>query len=326
MSSSETDDVATLPTVAALDVCAVVKEERRGASIQLDDSYFRGQELAVGAVETASRLTQRRDIAAQSRQLYDEIQLDFDSLTRDNLRAASTQFQELLRRLPEVCYLRRHSPGTCFVIPEWMRSRGKVNYGARIYFFREDDAPAPTDVLERNIEAVVTGDRAGFERYQGALHGYPECCIDYFSGHERGERTGPEVQAVEQIAEYIDESAMPEGDLPSTPTDAIVDGIFETPQVYAFFAREFFPEPDCDRARHRGIAIYDTLCDTYPERMVKDYFRINAGWSYLMAKATVSESRNTKRPSPGSLGREQLLFYLPLSVTVGLYQSRETRQ
>jgi hypothetical protein len=303
-----------------------MSKKRRGASIQLDNSYFRGQELAVDTVEAASRLTERQDIAAHSRQLSNDIRLDVDSLARDTLRAASTQFRELLRQLPEVRYLRQRSPGTCFVIPEWMRSRGKLNYGARIYFFREDDAPAPTDVLERNIEAVVTGDRAGFERYQGALHGYPECCIDYFSGHERGETTGPELDAVEQITEYIDESAMPDGDTPSIPIGRIVEGIFQTPQVYAFFTREFFPEPDCDHARHRGIAIYDTLCDTYPERIVRDYFRINAGWSYLTAKATVSENRSTKRLSPGSLGREQLLFFLPLSVTLDLYQNGEMRQ
>lgn len=324
VSFSNTDGVAGLPTFAALDVRAVVEKERRGASIQVDAEYFRGQESAIDAVEVASSLTERRNIASQSRQLYNKIQIDFDSLTRKNLKSASTQFRNLLQQLPEVHYLKRQFPGTCFVVPEWLRTPGEVKYGARIYFFREGDAPAPTDILDRNIDAVVTGNRDEFEQYQGALHGYPECCIDYFSAYERQEETGPELEAVEPIADCIDENEVSkQGGIPSSSIADIVDGIFDSPHVYAFFAREFFPEPNCDQARNRGVSIYDTLCDAYQEPIVKDYFRINAGWSYLMAKATAAERKSSRRPAPGSLGREHLLFYLPLSATLQLYQSDE---
>lgn len=324
MSSSVTEDIAALPTFAALDVRAVIEKERRGASILVDEEYFRGQELATNAVETTLSLTERQNIASQSRQFYNQIQIDFDSLTHKNLKSASTQYRELLQQLPEVKYLKQHFPGTCFVIPEWLQTPKELKYGARIYLFREDDAPAPIDILNRNIDAVVTGDRAEFERYQGALHGYPECCIDYFSEYERSEETGPELEAIEPIVEYINENTIFDPDTHSTSIDTFIDGIFESPHVYSFFAREFFPEPDCDQARHRGVSIYSSLCDAYTEPLVKDYFRINAGWSYLMAGSTAPDKMNSRRPSAGTLGREHLLFYLPLAVTVQLY--RETKE
>lgn len=316
MASTNTDSVAALPTFSALDVRAVIEQKRRGASIQVDESYFRGQDLAIEAVGTASTLTDRRNIVSQSRRFYDQIQVDFDSLTRDNLISASTRFRQLLQRLPEVQYLKQVFPETCFIVPEWLRTGGEVKYGARIYFFRDDTAPAPSDILQRNIEAVVADDRADFEQYQGYLHGYPKCCIEYFSTHERQKKTGPELEAVEPIENYIDDDVIAEHQACSASIEDIVDGIFETPQAYAFFAREFYPEPGCEQARHRGVSIYETLSNTYPEALVKDYFRLNAGWSYLMAKATAPEQMSAKRPVPGSLGREHLRFYLPLRVTV----------
>lgn len=316
------NSVAALPTFAALDAQAVLKNERRGASIQLDETYFRGQELAIDTVGGAQSLTGRQNIASQSRRFLRQIQIDINSLSRENLRSASVQFRDLLQQLPEVNYLREQFPGSCFVVPEWLRTPNELKYGARIYFFREEDSPVPTDILDRNIDAVVTDTRGKFEQYQGALHGYPECCIEYFSGSKRTEKSSPEVRAVEPIASSIDESQMLEGhETHQISIDDCIDGLFEMPHVYAFFAREFFPEPDCDEARRRGIRIYDALSDAYPEPVVKDYFRINAGWSYLTAKATTPYRTNSSRPSPGALGREHLLFYLPLAVTTQLYQN-----
>ena len=316
------NSLATLPAFAALDIRAVLENERRGASIQLDEKYFRGQELAIDTVEGAQSLTGRQKIASQSRDLFNQIQIDVDSPSRENFRSASIQFRNLLQQLPEVNYVKQQFSGTCFVIPEWLRTPKEVKYGARIYFFREGDSPVPTEVLERNIDAVVTGNRSKFEQYQGALHGYPECCIAYFSGSKRTDELSPEVQAVEPIAGSIEDAQMPEeSEIHSISIDDVIDGLFETPHVYGFFAREFFPEPDCNRARQRGVSIYDTLCNAYPEPVVKDYFRINAGWSYLSAKATAPYRTSSSRPSPGSLGREHLLFYLPLAVTTQLYQN-----
>ncbi|MFW5950033.1 MAG: hypothetical protein ACOCR6_01625 [archaeon] len=322
LSLSDDDNIAALPTFAALDVRAIMENERRGASIQVNDEYFRGQELAIDAFETPSPLTERQNIASQSRRFYEQIQIDIDSLSHENLKSASTQYRHLLQQLPEVRYLKKQFPGVCFVVPEWSRTPTEVKYGARIYFFRKGKSPAPSDILDQNIDAVVTENRSKFDRYRGALHGYPECCVDYFSGYERNEDTGPELDAVEPIAEFIRENEVStEEDIPSLSIDDIVNGIFESPHVYAYFAREFYPEPGCDQARHRGVSIYDTLCKLYPVHIVTNHFQINAGWSYLMAEATVQDTKISSCPSPGSLGREHLLFHLPLAVTIQLYQS-----
>ncbi|MEF8799625.1 MAG: hypothetical protein V5A56_01140 [Halolamina sp.] len=282
----------------------------------MDESYFRGQERAIDAINSTSSLEKRQQLASKSRHRLQQTQVDLDSFTRETLQSESASFREALQRLPEVQYLEQRFPGSCFIVPEWQRKAEGITYGARIYFFRENDAPAPTDVLDRNIDAVVTDDQAAFARYQGALHGYPECCIEYYAEHERQTDTGPEVEAMEPIAPYVDDELGSEEMDRSASIEQLMAGLFETPQAYAFFAREFFPRPGCEQARRRGISIYETLCEAYPEELVKDYFRINAGWSYLMAKATTPDGRSATRPSPGSLGWEHLLFYLPLSVTV----------
>lgn len=319
MSPSETA-VGALPTFAALDSYLVLEQRRDGSSIQLDKSYFSGQTRAIETVETTQPLAKRRRIVSQSRQLYNRIRIDFESLTRANLETASASFRQLLQQLPEVRYFKQQFPETCFVVPEWLRSDGRVDYGARIYFFREESAPTPDDILTRNIEAIITDNRADFERYQGQLHGYPDCCVEWFATHDRQQATGPELAAVEPIDDCLDDDTLEDGPPTSVSVDEITNGLFEIPDVYGFFTREFFPEPDCDRARQYGLSIYEALCDAFPDALVEDFFRINAGWSYLMAEATAATAGRSHRPAPGSLGREQLLFYLPLSKTLCEYR------
>lgn len=322
MSTVNKDAVSALPAFVALDAYSVLERERRGASIQLSDDYFRGQRRAIDAVETASSLSERQKVVSQSRQLYDQIQVDFESLTHESLETASAKFRQILRQLSELQYLRQNFPETCFVVPEWLRERGHVRYGARIYFFREGSAPAPEEIVRRNIEAVVTGERGAFDAYQGRLHGYPECCIEYFTDTRQRE-AAPELEAVEPIADYIDDQAIADRSDLSSSIEDVVDGLFETPNVYAFLAREFFPEPECDRARRHGLSTYETLCDAYPDELVDDYFRITAGWSYLMANAMAPSTGVPESPSPGSLGREHLLFYLPLSAVLAFSRYQE---
>lgn len=134
MSSSVRNCVGSLPTFAALDSYAVLKQERWGASIQVDESYFHGQMKAIDAIDS-SDLTKRREIATQSYNLIDNVHIDIDSFTEDNLQTASTRFRGILQQMPEVQYLKHNFPETCFVVPEWLRTQGRVKYGARIYFF-----------------------------------------------------------------------------------------------------------------------------------------------------------------------------------------------
>lgn len=315
MSPSETA-IGALSTFAALDSYLVLEQRRNGSSIQLDASYFGGQTRAIETVRTTPALAKRQRIVSQSRQLFEQTRIDFESLTRANLKKASASFRHLLQQLPELQYLKQQFPETCFIVPEWLRSDGSVDYGARIYFFGEESAPTPDEILHRNIEAVITDNQTDFERYQGRLHGYPDCCVEWFATHERQQTTAPELAAVEPLVDYIDDDALEDRPLNSVSINELTDGLFETPDVYGFFTREFFPEPGCDRARQYGLSIYEALCDVFPEPLVEDFFRTNAVWSYLMAQATASTAGRSQRPAPGSLGRKHLLFYLPLSTTL----------
>ncbi len=309
MPSSVRNRVNGLPTFAALDSYAVLEKERRGASIQVDESYFRSQLKAIDAIDSVE-LTKRREIITQSYDLYDNIQIDIDSFNKENIQIASSRFRQILQQMPEAQYLKHSFPKTCFVVPEWLRAQGRVKYGARVYFFREDSAPDPDEIIQRNIEAIVDDKQGDFAQYQGRLHGYPDCCIDYFSSYNRQRDAAPEVEAVEPLSDAINDNVLQDASNSSASIEEFFEGIFQLPDIYAFFAREFYPEPDCTQARKHGISIYDVLCDGCPETLIKDFFRINAGWSYQMAHS-ISSPIEASKPSPGSFGREHLLFHLP---------------
>ncbi len=312
MSTPDPETVAGLPTLAALDAYTVLAGERRGASVQVDDTYFRGQKAVIDAVDTTPQLSQRQDIVGQSQNVYEEIHVEFDELTEDTLWTASEKLVDVLQQLPEFQYLDEQFPGTCFILPEWLRTDRGVDYGARIYFFRAESAPEPVEVVRQNIEGVVADESGEFESYLGRLHGYPGCCTEYFATYDRTTERAPELEAIDPVADHVD--APVRADVLDTSTETVVTDLFDTEAAYSFFAREFFPEPDCERAQTRGEAIYDRLRETFAETLVEDYFRFNVGWSYLMAQS-VAAPDGSGRPAPGSLGREHLLFYLPLSVT-----------
>lgn len=306
-----------LPTFAALDSYAVLEQERRGASIQVDESYFRGQMKAIDTIDSVD-LTKRREIVTQSYNLTDNIHIDIDSFTEENLQTASTRFRQILQQMPEAQYLKHNFPETCFVVPEWLRTQGSIKYGARIYFFREDSAPDPDEIIQRNIEAITDDKRDDFAQYQGRLHGYPDCCIDYFSSYNRQGDAAPEVEAVEPLTDAINDDVIQGGSDSTMSIEESFERIFEIPDIYAFFAREFYPEPDCNQARQQGISIYDVLRDGCPEALVNDFFRINVGWSYQMAHDLSSPTKASSKPLPGSFGREHLLFYLPFRSVLSL--------
>jgi hypothetical protein len=121
------------------------------------------------------------------------------------------------------------------------------------------------------------------------------------------------VTSTDVLRDYIDGDALsPEREDPTSIHD-IVDGLFESPDAYAFFTREFFPEPGCPTARRLGTTIFDLLTEAYSTPLVKDFFRINAAWSYQIAQRLTAEGAADTRPDPGSVGAEQRDFYLPLA-------------
>lgn len=298
--------IRRLPGFVALGAHAVLHGRKKGESVQLDETYFNGQLTVLEAIGS-SGLERRTRTIRDSLDVYEDMRVESDAITRETLREESRRFRETLQDLPEVVHLRDNFPGTCIVVPEWDRASGGVGYGPRVYFFRDGDAPDPEDIVRRNIDAVLAEDRERFERYQGHLHGYPGCCIDFF--HTRAADSVPEQRSVAPFADRVDEEALA-NEPASVSVEDLFPGLLEDEGAYAFFAREFYPEPGCDTARGKGERIYDELAAAFPDRLVADYFRLNFGFSYLMADRV--GGIGTPRPSPGALGREHLYSYLPL--------------
>lgn len=300
-------DVDALPAFVALDSYSVLTGQRRGTSIQLDETYFTGQLGALQNFDIGSAADQRAEILENSRRTYAGIDIELDSLTEENLWDASTKFRRKLQRVPEVSYLTQNFPGQCFVVPEWLRTGKRLHYGARIYFFGDENPPEPEDILRENIEAIVADSFETFERYQGQLHGYPDCCIEFYQNRSP-DAPSPEWRAVEPFADRIRSDALGQGLALS------MDEIFSTTpgreEISGFFTREFFPEPGCETAKTKGRTIYEDLESAMPEDLVRDYFRLNFGIDYLVAQAV--HQSGDRRPEPGEFGREHLLFYLPL--------------
>lgn len=310
-------DVHALPGFVAIDALSVLTGGRRGASVQLTSGYLVGQQRVLEAVDLPQSADDRRAICRESQRIWEDINIDLGTLNERTLWEASVRFQRLLRQLPEVRYLKRHYPETCFVVPQWLRTPSEVRYGARVYFF-DDDAPGPESVLEENIQAVLADSQESFERYQGSLHGYPECCIDYYVGSTRSPDTdSPESRSIAPFDEHVCTDPLDSGSPLSSSFDEILHGFLTNPQSYAFFAHEFYPEPGCETARRKGVDIYERLTEVLPESVVRDYVRFNFGWSYLMARAV--RNRATKTPEPGRFGREHALLYLPLRIVLAQY-------
>jgi hypothetical protein len=239
--------------------------------------------------------------------MYRGIGVTVDSFTEEGLWNASTQFRRELQNIPEINHLKRQFPGQCFVVPEWLRTEERLHYGARVYFFQDDDSTTPTDVMRENINAILRDSFQEFERYQGRLHGYPDCCIDFY--HERSSNApSPEWRSIEPFADRINDE--PLGGGISSSIDDVLPQFSGWDDRYVFFAREFFPEPGCETALTQGEAIFECLSSEYPTPLVEDYFRLTLGYNFLVARAV--HTGGTHRPDPGELGEEHLMFYLPL--------------
>jgi len=80
----------------------------------------------------------------------------------------------------------------------------------------------------------------------GKLLGYPSCCVQRYVNDRLLEDVGVEMRASRQVKELQEDE--------------------EAPNVYAYFARSFFPcEPRCRSARGMGRRTFDLLSDVNPE-------------------------------------------------------------
>lgn len=304
----QTANIGALPTFAALDALGVRTGHRRGASLQLNEAYFDGQLQVLQALEHITGFETRIKTLERSSEMYARFTINIDSVSREDLVEASRQFHQFLHQLPEVNALKNAFPGTCLAVPEWLRIPSEVKYGARVYFFRDGEAPDPDEIIQTNIEAVINETRAQFDRYLGQLHGYPECCIEFLQ--HRSNDSPPEDRSVRPFSTHVDADLLQNNANTSRSIAEILPTISSTDEFYAFFARAFYPERDCETARTKGREIFDEIADTYGEPLATDHFRINFGTSYLRGRGVVEEAN--RHPTPGRLGREHLYFYLPL--------------
>ena len=306
-------ELGEVPTFVALDAASVLESSRRGASVQLDDAYY-GTTLSVlddgpDHEDGDGTSTDRVETLQRSRERWRNDRPEVASGTETALRRASDELRALVDDLPEVEFLRSNYPGTCFGVPEWLRSGDQIQYGVRVYFFA-DDAPSPGDVVDRNVTDAVGNRQRAFEAYKGRLHGYPECCVAAF-GDRRPDAPAPEWRSVAPLSDRIDDENLGT----DASVEAVVPGFFDDGAGDAFFAREFFPEPDCDAAQTLGREIREALGAATNETLARDYFRCNYLHDYVLTRSLLG-GRAGRRPPPGALGREHRYQFLPLGETL----------
>lgn len=309
-------DVGELPATVALETIPVLAGIRRGASVPIDRQYLSGVEQSARALEDVCDGTDwpgtRIEHARRSKLLLETGSVQVEAFTERALSDASAQIQALAEELPAVQSLVGAYPGDALVVPEWLRIGNAVEWGIRLYFFGPDDAPRRKDILRANVEAVLAEDPTEFQRYQGRLHGYPDCCVEAFVDG-RGDSPGPERRSVAPLAEHVREDALRSGRPASV--DELVSGLLDDDRAMAFCAREFFPQPDCETARERGESVVATLQETVGRPLAADFVRLTYLLNYAVAEtlATTAATGAASRPAPGSLGAEHVASYAPLT-------------
>jgi hypothetical protein len=308
--------LSSLPSFVALEAAPVLMGRKDGASIQMSDRYFENQLSVLRSLDGAS-FTDRIDSLSDSYETVRNASIHLNSLSVGTLEHAANNLHETYRSMPETKLLRSSFPGDCLTVPEFVRTGGDgIDFGLRAYFFREGDAPDPEDVIHRNVVGVVEETERDFERYQGGLHDYPDCCIDAFMHRSPG-APAPEVRSVEALSCVREERIGASG---VSVADVLPD-FFEDPHAYSFFSRKFFPEPDCGTAPERGRDIFEGLTAAFSERMARDTFRLNYALCYTLAHSLTPEGGEL--PLVGSLGTEHVYAYLPLknALSVPRYRS-----
>ena len=304
-------DVDTLPTFVALETLPVLTGHKRSASVQITTRYLDNRTRVLTSLDDgafADRVTALRE----SRDVL-QADVSIDAFEASALLTAAEDLRETFSEMPELTFLRSGYPGDCVAVPEFLHTENGLEFGLRVHFFRAGDAPTPAEIIRRNVDAVIEDEQRAFEQYLGRLHGYPDCCISGFMNRAPN-APGPEVRSVEPFVSSIRADAIGTGSDGSI--EAILPDFFTDEYAYAFFSRQFFPEPRCDTARERGTEIRDSLAAALDETLVRDHFRLNAALGYTVAYSTVPERE--RYPAVGALGTEHVYSYLPLKGTLTL--------
>ena len=297
-----------LPAFTAFEVAPVLAGRRDGASVQLDETYLDGCASVLAALGDGTDAVRERFV--DSREALTgavaETERRVDAVEEEALLDASARLASAAADFPVVEWFADAFDGRVVAVPEWNRSGETLDFGVRFYFFAPDDGPDARTIYGRNVASVVADDAARFERYQGGLHGYPDCCVETFLDRES---EAPERAAVEAMAGHLLVDDLPG---PRTSLDEVLPGFFDDPDgdAYAWFAREFYPEPGCATAREVGRGVFEALSALVPPALVRDYYRVN--FLYGVGEALRLGRPGARRPRVQALGRESVLLALPL--------------
>lgn len=324
-------ELRPLPAFVALEVLPVLQNQRRAATIRFDETYLDGVSRVLATLDSDGQFENRLETLRATRKEFDEISVGVSSLEESALREAAEEMRDALETMPEIEYLRSNYPGDCIVFPQVFHTptnvidtNGRIDFGARLFFFERGEAPDPGALIDRNIRTVVTETPREFEKYIGELLCYPECCIDAFLQRKSGSMP-PEVASVKPLESRVktDKLATSGGRLSSV--GHIFSGFFQEEYAYAFFSREFFPEQRCDRAENMGRRIYRSLSSEVDERIVRDHFRLNYLYCHAIARSITDQTR-MGRPAVGDLSLEHVHFYLPLWVLRSMPKYRTVKE
>lgn len=288
-----------LPTYAALEVLPVLEGWRPGASIQFDRVYL--DELAAALERHGD--DERLATVRETRRRFDELAVDVDRIAEEPLYAATETVRARFADLPEVRRLVDGFDGETLAVPEWFDAGGSVEYGVRLLFFPAGSAPDAEPVLRRSVRAA-TESRAEYQTLLGALLGYPDCCVAFFG--DRGTADPPEWRSTAPFLDAVDRSALRAG----ASLDAVLPDFLDRPGALAFFARGFYPEPDCRQAVARGRRTLDLLTEVAGPTLARDHVRLNYLYGLRLAR-TVVEADERGRPRTADLGPAYRQFFLP---------------
>lgn len=262
-----------LPAFVALATLPVLAGAKRGTSVQLSTTHFENWITVLTGLDE-ERTQAQVEALRDARAFVGDLNITVESVATEPLLTAAEGLQEELRDLSAVADLRARYPGDCVVVPEFLRTETQISVGARLYFFRADKAPSASEILRRNVTNVVEDDQRAFKRYQGALHGYPDCCIEQFTDRQPGSPS-PEQRSVRPLDSHIHDHLL--GTSPDVSIQQIVPEFFELESAYAFCSRKFYPGPECRTAQRFGRTVFETLTTEFEldETLVRDHYRLN---------------------------------------------------
>lgn len=310
------DAFRRLPSLVALETLPVLTGHKRGASIQITETFLENRLTVLETLDSEVFAAQ----TATVRESRDSLTVDMSVRSFDSaaLQDAAGEIRSTFREIPTVSMLQDRYPGDSVVVPDLLMTEGQLSVGLRVFFFQANDAPAAGDIIRENVSAVINDEQRAFERYIGELHGYPDCCISQFTDRPP-DAPSPEVRSLDPLASTLQEAILGRADV---SIQDIVTDFWTYPDAYAFFSRKFFPDPECQTARDRGTEMFHALTGELPEPLVRDYFRLNYALNYTVTKTLMHE--DATHPAVGTLGREHLYLYLPLSGTLDVSRYDET--